>query len=148
VSALLVWRFRAEASGRSSQAERVERLALRVAGAAFTIVAAYLFVQGSRSLFSGKHAERSLFGIAEALAALAVLPYLAVAKYHLSQRLQSPALRADSLLSASGIGLAAVALVSLALQRAFGWWWADSLGALLIAAVLAWQGWKSLRGQS
>jgi divalent metal cation (Fe/Co/Zn/Cd) transporter len=148
VSALLVWRFRAEACGRSRQAERVERLALRVAGAAFTIIAAYLFVQGSRSLFSGKHAEPSLFGIAEALAALAVLPYLAVSKYRLARQLRSAALRADSLLSASGVGLAAVALVSLVLQRAFGWWWADSAGALLIALALARQGWKSLHGRS
>ena len=46
VSSLLVWRFRAAASGRSEHAEAVERLAVRVAGAAFTIIAVYLSVRG------------------------------------------------------------------------------------------------------
>jgi len=148
VSSLLVWRFGAEAAGRPERAEEVEQLALRVAGAAFTFIALYLFAQAARSLLESKHTDTSLFGIAEALAALAVLPVLAVLKYRLSRQLQSPALRADSLLSASGVALAAVALASLLLQRSLGWWWADSVAALLIATVLAWQGFRSLRGQS
>jgi len=148
VSCLLVWRFTAEAAGRADRADRVERAALRVAGAAFTVIAVYLLVQAVRSLLENKHADTSLFGIAEALAALAVLPFLAVSKYRLSRQLRSPALRADSLLSASGVALAAFALTSLILQRALGWWWADPVSALLIAAVLGCEGVRSLRGQS
>jgi len=148
VSSLLVWRFGAEAAGRPRRADRMERLALRLAGAAFSVIALYLLVQGARSLFEDRHAGTSLFGVAEAAAALAVLPLLAVSKYRLSRQLQSRALRADSLLSASGIALAAVALASLLLQRSLGWWWADSTGALLIAAVLAREGLRSLNAQS
>jgi divalent metal cation (Fe/Co/Zn/Cd) transporter len=148
VSALLVWRFADEAAGRSRRAEEVEHVALRVAGAAFSIIAVYLFVQGVRSLVLMKHPEDSLFGIVEGLAALAVLPLLAISKYRLSRRLHSSALRADSLLSASGVVLAAAALASLLLYRALGWWWADAVAAILIAAVLAPQGVRSLRGQS
>jgi divalent metal cation (Fe/Co/Zn/Cd) transporter len=148
VSALLVWRFADEAAGRSRRAEEVEHVALRVAGAAFSIIAVYLFVQGVRSLVLMKHPENSLFGIVEGLAALAVLPLLAISKYRLSRQLHSSALRADSLLSASGVVLAAAALASLLLYRALGWWWADAVAAMLIAAVLAPQGVRSLRGQS
>jgi divalent metal cation (Fe/Co/Zn/Cd) transporter len=149
VSSLLVWRFGAEAAGRPRRADRMERLALRLAGAAFSVIALYLLVQGARSLFEDRHAGTSLFGVAEAAAALAVLPLLAVvSKYRLSRQLQSRALRADSLLSASGIALAAVALASLLLQRSLGWWWADSTGALLIAAFLAREGLRSLNAQS
>ncbi len=148
VSCLLVWRFADEAAGRVNRAERVERAALRVAGFAFTVIAAYLLVQGVRALLDSTHADTSLFGIAEAVAALAVLPVLAVSKYRLSRQLHSPALRADSLLTASGIALAAFALTSLILQRALGWWWADPVSALLIAAVLGFEGVRSLRGQS
>jgi divalent metal cation (Fe/Co/Zn/Cd) transporter len=148
VSCLLVWRFTAEAAGHPDRADRVERAALRVAGAAFSAIALYLFMQGVRSLVLSRHADTSLFGIAEALAALAVLPFLAVLKYRLSRQLQSPALRADSLLTASGVALAAFALTSIVLQRALGWWWADPVSALLIAAVLASEGLRSLRGQS
>jgi divalent metal cation (Fe/Co/Zn/Cd) transporter len=141
VSSLLVWRFWAD----SESADQVERLALRVAGAAFAIIATYLSVQGARSLLAGRHADTSLFGVVEALAALAVLPYLGVAKFRLARRLRSPALRADSLLTASGIALAMVALAGLVLQRATGWWWADPVAALMIAALLAWQAVESLR---
>ncbi len=148
VSCLLVWRFTDEAAGRAHRADRIERTALRVAGVAFSLIASYLLVQGVRSLLDGSHAETSLFGIAEALAALAVLPFLAVSKYRLSQQLGSPALRADSLLSASGVALAAFALTSLILQRALGWWWADPVSALLIAVVLGSEGVRSLRGES
>ncbi|TMM19094.1 MAG: hypothetical protein E6F96_04375 [Actinobacteria bacterium] len=147
VSSLLVWRFRAAASGRSEHAEAVERLAVRVAGAAFTIIAVYLSVQGARALLAGKRADTSVFGIAEGVAALAVLPYLAVAKYRLARQLHSRALHADSLLTASGIALAIVALASLLVQRATGWRSADPVGALLIAAALAWQASRSLCGR-
>ena len=56
---------------------------------------------------------------------MVVLPYLAIGKYRLSQTLGSRALRADSLLTVSGIALAAIALAGIVAQRAFGWWWAD-----------------------
>ena len=147
VSSLLVLRFRAAAAGHADRAARVEHLAVRVAGAAFTIVAIYLTVQAVRSLVAGAHANPSTFGIVEAAAALALLPYLALAKYRLSSQLHSRALRADSLLTVSGIGLAAVALASLLLERATGWRSADPVGALLIAAALLWQGSRSLRGR-
>jgi divalent metal cation (Fe/Co/Zn/Cd) transporter len=145
VSALLVWRFRAERTGRGERARRVEQLALRVATAAFTIVALYVLVRAALSLAGGKHPRSSLFGIGEALASLFVLPYLAVAKYRLSAQLGSRALRADSLLTASGVALAAIALAGLILQRAFGWWWADPLAAVLIGLALAWQGVRTMR---
>jgi divalent metal cation (Fe/Co/Zn/Cd) transporter len=144
VSSLLVWRFRAEEAGRTDRAKHVEQLALRVAGAAFTIVAIYLLARASRSLITGHRSESSPFGIAEAVASLAVLPYLAVRKYRLSAQLRSRALRADSLLTVSGVALAAVALTGLLLQREIGWWWADPVAALVIAAFLAWQGFRAL----
>ena len=145
VSSLLVWRFRAEASGLGERARRVEHLAVRVAGGAFAIVAVYVLVRAALSLVSGKHPGSSLFGIGEALASLLVLPYLAVAKYRLSALLGSRALRADSLLTASGVALATIALVGLILQRAFGWWWADPVAAILIGLALAWQGSRTVR---
>lgn len=140
VSALLVWRFRAEAAGRTAGILRVERLALRVAAAAFSVIALYVLVRAILAL-SGSHRSSSpLFGIVEAAASLVVLPYLAVAKYRLSRTLGSRALRADSLLTVSGIALAAIALTGLVAQRAFGWWWADPIAGLGIAIFLAWQG--------
>ncbi len=144
-SAVLVWRFRAEEAGHAERAQRAERLALRLAGAAFLLIALYLLVQAIRALSVERHFEATAFGIVEAVAALLVLPLLASAKYSLSQRLGSRALRADSLLTWSGVALSGLALAALIAQRAFGWWWADPVGALAIAALLAWQGSRALR---
>ena len=145
-SAVLVWRFRAEAAGHVERARAAERLALRLAGAAFLLVALYLLIQATRSLSAGRHFQAALFGLAEAIASLARLPFLASAKYSLSKRLGSPALRADSLLTWSGVALASLALAALLAQRVLGWWWADPIGALAIAALLAWQGSQAIRG--
>lgn len=144
-STVLVWRFRAERRGRAERAQRAELLALRLAAAAFLVIAVYLLVQGVRSLGAGQELKATAFGIAEAGASLLVLPALASAKFSLSRCLGSRALRADSLLTWSGVGLAALAFAALLAQGIFGWWWADPLGAFAIAALLAWQGVHALR---
>jgi divalent metal cation (Fe/Co/Zn/Cd) transporter len=140
VSALLIWRFRIEERGHDERAEHMERIAMTMAATAFIIVAIYLFVRALHSLISGHHGEASGFGIAEATASLAVLPYLATAKYRLAADLGSRALRADALLTTSGVALATVTLAGLLLQSALGWWWADPVAALGIAAFLVWGG--------
>jgi divalent metal cation (Fe/Co/Zn/Cd) transporter len=144
-SIVLVWRFRAEIGGHAERARRAEKLALRLAGAAFLLIALYLLIQSARALSAGRHSQATAFGIAEALAAVLVLPILASAKYSLSQRLGSRALRADSLLTWSGVALALVALAALIAQRTLGWWWGDDVGGLTIAALLAWQGSRAAR---
>jgi divalent metal cation (Fe/Co/Zn/Cd) transporter len=121
---------------------------LRIAGTAFLLVALYLVVQATRSLSAGRHFDATLFGIGEAVASLLVLPILASAKFSLSWRLGSRALRADSLLTWSGVALASLTLAALLAQRLLGWWWADPTGALGIAVVLAWQGTRAIRDYS
>ena len=146
-SAVLVWRFRAEEAGRAERAQRAERLALRLAGTAFLLVALYLFIQAMRALIVGRHVEAPLFAIAEAVAAILVLPFLASAKYSLAARLGGPALRADSLLTWSGVALASLALAALLAQRLLGWGWVDTVGALCIAAAFTFEGSRAVRGR-
>lgn len=145
VSVLLVWRFHAEDRGHVERAERAEARAEHLAGIAFVLIAIYLAIQSTRALLDSGTSETTGFGIAEAAASLLVLPFLARAKYALAMRIGSRALRADSLLTASGVSLSAVALAALVVQSELGWWWADSVGALAIAAILAWQGSLTLR---
>lgn len=148
VSVLLVWRFHAEDRGHAERAERAEAQAERLAGVAFVLIAIYLTVQSIRTLATSGSSESTTFGIVIAAAAVVVLPFLARAKYTLAIRIGSRALRADSILTASGVALSAVALVSLLLHSAFGWWWVDPLGALVIAAILVWQGVSILHQQA
>jgi divalent metal cation (Fe/Co/Zn/Cd) transporter len=145
VSVLLVWRFHAEGRGHIERAERAEARAEHLAGIAFLVVGFYLTVQSIRTLVDGGRSDTTAFGIVEAAAALLVLPFLARAKYTLALRISSRALRADSLLTASGVALSAVALAALVAHSALGWWWADPAGALAIAAILGWQGSLTLR---
>jgi divalent metal cation (Fe/Co/Zn/Cd) transporter len=148
VSVLLIWRFHAEDRGHAERAERAEARAERLAGIAFLVVAAYLATQSIRTLAASEQSESTTFGIVEAAASLLVLPFLARAKYSLALRIGSRALRADSLLTLSGVALSAVALAALVLRRAFGWWWVDPLCALAIAAILAVQGTLTLRQEA
>jgi divalent metal cation (Fe/Co/Zn/Cd) transporter len=145
VSVLLIWRFRIAQRGHDEHAERLERRALTMAAGAFCLVAAYLFVRALSSLISGHHGESSGFGIAEACASLVVLPYLATTKFRVAGQLGSRALRADALLTTSGVALAAITLVGLILQSALGWWWADPVAALAISAFLVWGGSQAWR---
>jgi len=145
VSVLLVWRFHAEDRGHIERAERAEARAEHMAGIAFCLIALYLTVQAVRALAATGGSHSTTFGIVEAGASLAVLPFIARAKYVLALRIGSRALRADSILSAAGVALAAVALTALVLEKTAGWWWADPVGGLAIAAILAWQGWLTLK---
>ncbi len=144
-SAVLVWRFRAEESGHAERAEHGERLALRLAGIAFVVIAFYLGVQAARSLVTGSRSHTTAFGLVEAAASVALLPVLAWGKYRLARRLSSRALRADSLLTWSGVALSSAALIALVLRRALDWWWADPVAALAIAVFLIEQGRRVLR---
>lgn len=146
-SAVLVWRFRAEEAGHAERAQHAEQLALRLAGTAFLLIALYLSIQATRALIVRRHYDAALFGIAEAVAALLVLPFLARAKYSLSKPLGSAALRADSLLTWSGVALASLAVIALLAQRLLGWWWVDPIGALCIAAVFTFEGSRAVRGR-
>ena len=73
-------------------------------------------------------------------ASILVLPVLARAKLRLSEQLTSSALHGDGVLSLAGAALAAATLVSLLVDSAFGWWWADAVAGMLIAVTLVREG--------
>jgi divalent metal cation (Fe/Co/Zn/Cd) transporter len=143
VSVALVWRFVAEAR-QPERAARVERIAEGAVGAALIALAVYLVTASIRSLAEGAHPQASTASIALLLASVVVLPPLALAKSRVAAALGSGALRADSILTAVAALLAAISLASLAGAAAFGLWWADAVAALVVAAVLAREGWTSV----
>jgi divalent metal cation (Fe/Co/Zn/Cd) transporter len=63
------------------------------------------------------------------------MPWLAARKRAVNATLQSPALRADIVESATCAYLAAVTLVGLVISALTGWWWIQYLAAL---ALLWW----------
>jgi divalent metal cation (Fe/Co/Zn/Cd) transporter len=143
-SVALVWRFMIE--GRAPhRAERVERIAEGIVGAVLISLGAYLAVSAIRALTAHEHPEPTLPGTAILIVSLVILPPLAVAKYRTARRLESGALRADSILTGIAALLAAIGLVSLGLSEVLGLTWADSAGALVVAAIVLREGLGSVR---
>jgi divalent metal cation (Fe/Co/Zn/Cd) transporter len=143
-SVTLIWRFMAE-STQPHRAALVERRAERIIGWALMALALYLAVASLRSLASATHPQGSDVGLVLLVASVIVLPGLALAKNRVARRLGSGSLRADSVLTAVAALLAAISLASLALADLLGFWWADAIAALVVAAILLKEGWSSAR---
>ena len=142
-SAVLVLRFRHEHLGRGD-ADPVERRAGHAVGAAMIGVSIYLTVSAIAALASHSEPETSMIGVVLTAASVLVFPVLARAKLRLAGPVDSTALRGDGVLSLAGAILAAATLISLALDSALGWWWADAVAAILIAAILLGEGARTI----
>ncbi len=105
-SVVLVWRFRKERSDPVA-AEHLERRAQTWVIVAMLLVALYVGVEAVRALINGSHPESSAFGFAIAAISLAGAPGVGVMKLRVAQRLESPALRGDGVLSLAAAALAA-----------------------------------------
>ena len=144
-SAVLIWRFRAERRQPLTAGRSEARAALVVAGALFT-VAGLLAVDAVHALSQGTSPKASLPAMAGAAVTAAVLVPLAVAKRRTGRELDSAALGGDAALSAVGAATALLALAGLLAFRLAGWWWADRVAALVVAAVAAVEGYRLARG--
>ena len=133
-SFVLVWRFRTERSD-PHRAERVEELAAYAVAGALAIIGVALLFESIHALIAGTHPGSSVLTVVTAAVSIVVLVPLAFLKRQTAERLGSHALKGDSTLSAIGAGTALLALIGLILYHAFGWWWADRVVALVIAAV-------------
>jgi divalent metal cation (Fe/Co/Zn/Cd) transporter len=100
-------------------------------------VGVVLLVSAIRALVLGSHPGSSTLGIVTATLAAVVLTPLAYAKLRVAAQLGSRALRGDGALSGIGAAVAVLALTGLALDRSFGWWWADRVAAILVAGIAA-----------
>lgn len=143
-SSILVWRFRHERRA-VRPSDELERRAAQGIGVILLLIAGYLAVRAISALADGSGPQASSLGVVLTGASMFVLPVLAGAKLRLAGPLESHALRADGVLSAAGAVLAVATLVSLLLDTTLDWWWADSVAALMIAAVLLREGGLTLQ---
>jgi divalent metal cation (Fe/Co/Zn/Cd) transporter len=134
-SVVLVWRFRRERKSPAAAAH-LERRAVGWIATAMLLVALYVGVQAVRGLISGSHPKESVFGAVLAALSVVFLPWLGTTKLQVGTRLRSPSLRGDAVLTLAAAALAALTLTALVLNSALGWWWADPVAALVIAAGL------------
>jgi divalent metal cation (Fe/Co/Zn/Cd) transporter len=148
-SAVLIWRFRRE-RGTGEFPESAERRAQIVAALGLLAIGITLIATGIDHLVAHAHPSTPVVALGLAAANLVVLPLLARWKYRVADEVGSPALRTDAHITMVGTSTSALTLVGLALDRSFGWWWADAVAALLIGLVAIDQGRRSFSpiGQS
>ena len=136
---ILVWRLKAESSGRRTP-EDAEKRAIRLVAVAFFVLAIYVGVAAVVELVRQIHPETSGVGLALAMASLIIMPVLARRKKAIAVELDSRSLEADSHQTILCTYLSAILLFGLLLNTAFGWWWADAVAALGIAILAAMEG--------
>jgi divalent metal cation (Fe/Co/Zn/Cd) transporter len=141
---VLLWRFAATRSA----SEHAERRAQQWIGLSFYVLAAYVAVEATRGLVTGERPDPSTVGILLSVATLLTMPPLARAKVRLAHELRSSATRAEGRQNMVCAYLAGALLVGLSANAALGWWWADPVTALVIAAVAVHEGRQAWRGQA
>jgi len=132
------WRLRRDWD--ESRRQRVEMVSHRIIGWTFLALALYVAVDGIQSLVTREEPEKSLPGIAILVTSVIVMPVLAKAKRRVASSMNSGALRADAKQTSLCAYLSLIALTGVALNAAFGLWWADPVAALAMVPIIAKEG--------
>jgi len=143
-AAAVAWQFAARTHARR---EARERRALRVTALSFFGLAVLVTVDGVGSLAAGHPAGTSAAGLVLAAVSLVVMPVLSLTQRRAGRELGSASAVADSGQTLLCTYLSAVLLVGLGANALFGWWWADPLAGLVIAALAVREGRAAWRGE-
>ena len=131
----------------AARRERNERLSLRIVGACFLALAVYVACNAVTDLGRKAAPERSIPGIALAAVSLIVMPVLSRAKKRVGKALASAAMKADARQTDFCVYLSVILLVGLVLNAISGWWWADPAAALVMAPIIAKEGFEGVRAR-
>ena len=132
-AAIAIWQLR-------GGGEKHESRAVRLIGATFFVLAAYLAAESIHDLISRARPGQPVAGLIVTAAALVIMPSLAVAKHRTGKALNNRTLTADAAESAFCAVTPGTALVGVGLNAWLGWWWADPAAALIIAALAVKEG--------
>jgi divalent metal cation (Fe/Co/Zn/Cd) transporter len=127
---VVLWLF----SGGRGESEVAERRAQQLIAGSFYALAIYVIVESVRA-FTGTHPEASTVGIGLALVTAPTMPLLARAKRRVGRQLGSRATESEGQQNMICAYLSVALLIGLSANALFGWWWADPLAGLVIAAV-------------
>jgi divalent metal cation (Fe/Co/Zn/Cd) transporter len=129
-----IWRLRSDSD--PGNRERSEHISLRIIGALFLALAAYVAADAARSLITREAPDASPVGLVLATASLIVMPLLANAKRRVAAAMGSGALAAESRQTMLCTYLSAILLGGLILNATLGWWWADPVAALVMVPII------------
>jgi len=141
---VILWLFTGRRRG-SAVAERRAQLAI---AATFFLLAGYVAVESVRTLIDGDHPDVSWVGSALAAVTAPTMPLLARAKRRVGHQLGSAATVSEGAQNMVCAYLSIALLLGLGANAVLGWWWADPVAALAIAAIAAREGVLGWRGES
>ncbi|HEX4824261.1 MAG TPA: cation transporter [Candidatus Polarisedimenticolaceae bacterium] len=137
---VMIWRLR-------SENDRLERPAQRLVGASLFLLAGYIVADSAWTLWTRERPHPSAVGIVLTVISLFVMIWLARAKRRAAAALESRALEADAFQATACWWLSLSALSGMALNAAFGWWWADPVAALIMTFFIGREGLEAWRGE-
>ncbi|WP_024288512.1 cation diffusion facilitator family transporter [Cellulomonas sp. KRMCY2] len=147
VAAVLVG-MRLAARLRHRQAdEHKERVVLRLVAVTFFVLAAYVTVEGIRSLSSGGEPEGSPLGVAVLVGSILVMPVLATMKRRVGLRLGDNLILADAAETRICVLLSISTLAGLGLYELTGATWLDPVAGFVIAAFAVHEGREAWDGE-
>jgi Co/Zn/Cd efflux system component len=136
--AIVLWRMAVDHN--IARREHNEDLALKLVGFSFIGLSGSLIFPAVMRFHDQKASQHSIPGIVIAALSLIVMPLLSRAKRRVAAQLKSSAMKADARQTDFCAYLSAIVLTGLLLNLAFGWWWADPVAAILMAAIIANEG--------
>src|SRR5580704_13362164 len=143
---VLLWRMSVDSDVNRREAN--EKRALRIVGACFLLLGAYIAYDSISDLWSKRAPEHSIAGIVLACASLVVMPLLSRAKRKVGRALGSAAMHADAKQTEFCTYLSAILLAGLLLNTLFGLWWADPVAALIMVPLIVKEGIEGVQGKA
>jgi len=141
---VLAWLF----TGQRALSEASEQRARRLIAISFFVLTAYVIIEAGRSLITTAEPSTSWPGIALAAVTAATMPLLAHAKTRVARELGSRAAESESKQTMLCAYLSVALLVGLGANALLGWWWADPIAGLAVAAVAFREGLSGWRGEA
>ncbi len=140
---VIVWLF----SGGRGESEAAERRAQKFIAASFFALAVYVVLESGRA-FTGAHPGVSWVGIGLAAVTAPTMPLLARAKRRVGHQLRSRATVSEGGQNMLCAYLSVALLIGLGLNALAGWWWADPIAGLVIAAAAVQEGMEAWQGEN
>ena len=140
-ASVIVWQLH-------SASEERERTALKLIALTFYLLAGYVAVRALIDLIGRNKPDTSPIGIGVAIASLLVMPLIAIAKRRTGRQLGSSTVVADSNQTRLCAYISAILLGGLIFNATIGWWWADPIAALAIAALAINEGRQAWNGET
>ena len=127
---------------------RWEKPTLGVIGVAFFALAIYVTATSVTALVTTERPEHSTIGILLTTVSVVVMPFLSFAERRAGRELGSATAVADSKQTLLCAYLSAAVLVGLVANSLLGWWWADAVAGLVIAAFAVREGIEAWKGDA